>query len=103
MLRDDMLGCLGVLRDTQLHMCSYLRGGVGMGRQPQIPGQWVCQSCGMGGCVLADAAKLFQVWCASARRDWWPKASEGDSLPWTTKQPGVAHQSYEKGLEELQW
>ena len=50
-LRDgDTLGCLGVVRDTQLHMCSYLRGGVGMGRQPQIPGQWVCQSCGMGGC-----------------------------------------------------
>ena len=47
---DDMLGCLGVVRDTQLHMCSYLRRGVGMGRQPQIPGQWVCQSCGMGGC-----------------------------------------------------
>ena len=22
---DDMLGCLGVVRDTQLHMCSYLR------------------------------------------------------------------------------
>ena len=43
-LRDgDTLG------DTQLHMCSYLRG-VGMGRQPQISGQWVCQSCGMGGC-----------------------------------------------------
>ena len=34
-LRDgDTLGCLGVVRDTQLHMCSYLRGGVGMGRQP---------------------------------------------------------------------
>ena len=50
-LRDgDTLECLGVVRDTQLHMCSYLRGGVGMGRQPQIPGQWVCQSCGMGGC-----------------------------------------------------
>ena len=50
-LRDgDTLGCLGVVRDTQLHMCSYLRGGVGMGRQLQIPGQWVCQSCGMGGC-----------------------------------------------------
>ena len=50
-LRDgDTLGCLGVVRDTQLHMCSYLRGGVGMGRQPQIPGQWVCQSCCMGGC-----------------------------------------------------
>ena len=50
-LRDgDTLGCLGVVRDTQLHKCSYLRGGVGMGRQPQIPGQWVCQSCGMGGC-----------------------------------------------------
>ena len=49
-LRDgDTLGCLGVVRDTQLHMCSYLRGRVGMGRQPQIPGQWVCQSCGMGG------------------------------------------------------
>ena len=48
---DDMLGCLGVVQGTQLHMCcSYLRGGVGMGRQPQIPGQWVCQSCGMGGC-----------------------------------------------------
>ena len=40
----------GVVRDTQLHMCSYLRGGVGTGRQPQIPGQWVGQSCGMGGC-----------------------------------------------------
>ena len=50
-LRDgDTLGRLGVVRDTQLHMCSYLRGGVGMGRQPQIPGQLVCQSCGMGGC-----------------------------------------------------
>ena len=50
-LRDgDTLGCLGVVLDTQLHMCSYLRGGVGMGRQPQIPGQWVCQSCAMGGC-----------------------------------------------------
>ena len=51
MLRNgDTLGCLGVVRDTQLHMCSYLRGGVGMGRQPQILGQWACQSCGMGGC-----------------------------------------------------
>ena len=31
-LRDgDTLGCLGVVRDTQLHMCSHLRGGVGMG------------------------------------------------------------------------
>ena len=50
-LRDgDSLGCLGVVRDTQLHMCSYLCGGAGMGRQPQIPGQWVCQSCGIGGC-----------------------------------------------------
>ena len=50
-LRDgDTLGCLVVVRDKQLHMCSYLRGGVGMGRQPQIFGQWVCQSCGMGGC-----------------------------------------------------
>ena len=47
---DDVLGCLGVVQDTQLHMCSYLRGGAGVGRQPQIPGQWVCQSCGMGGC-----------------------------------------------------
>ena len=48
-LRDeDTLECLGVVRDTQLHVCSYLCGGTGMGRQPQIPGQWVCQSCGMG-------------------------------------------------------
>ena len=47
---DDTLECLGVVRDTQLYMSSYLRGGVGMGRQPQIPGQWVCQACGMGGC-----------------------------------------------------
>ena len=46
----NTLGCLGVVRDTQLHMCSYLRGGVGMGRQSQILGQWVCQSCDMGGC-----------------------------------------------------
>ena len=72
-LRDgDTLGCLGVVRDTQLHMSSYLRGGVGMGRQPQIPGQWVCQSCGIWW-VLADAAKLLQVRCASARRDWWSR------------------------------
>ena len=35
---------------TQLHMCSYLCGGTGAGRQPEIPGQWVCPSCGMGGC-----------------------------------------------------
>ena len=41
--------------------------------------------------VLADAAKLLQVWCASARWDWWSKASEGVSLSRATKQPGVAH------------
>ena len=40
----DTLDCLGVVRDSQLHMSSFLRGGGGMGRQPQIPGQWVCQS-----------------------------------------------------------
>ena len=39
-LRDgDTLACLGVVREPS----------VGMGRQPQ-PGQWVCHSCGMGGC-----------------------------------------------------
>ena len=35
--------------------------------------------------MLADAAKLFQVRCASARREWRPEASEGVSLPWTAK------------------
>ena len=50
-LRDgDALESLGAVRNTQLHMCSHLRGGAGVGRQPQILGQWVCQSCGMGGC-----------------------------------------------------
>ena len=55
------------------------------------------------GCVLADAAKLLQVRCTSPGREWWPEASEGDALPWTARQPGVAHQSYEKGIEVLQW
>ena len=74
-------------------MCSYLCGGAGLGRQPQIPGH---------GWVLADAAKLFSVRCASAGREWWPEASTGVSLPWTAEQPGVARQSYEKVTEGLQ-
>ena len=50
------------------------------------------------GWVLADAAKLLSVRCAAARREWWPEASKGVSLPWTAKQAGVAHQPYEKVL-----
>ena len=59
MLRDDdTLECLGVVRDTQLHMCSYFCGGTGAGRQPQIPGEWVCQSGGMGGCWPTRQSRL---------------------------------------------
>ena len=51
-----------------------------MGRQPQIPGQCVCQSCG----CWSDAAELLSVRCAVATRGMGgQQALQGVSLPWT--------------------
>ena len=95
-LRDgDTLECLGVARDTQLHMCSYLRCGAGMGRQPQIPGQWVCQPCGRRGKVVTGAVHLG--WAGMVAR-----GLKGSLTTWTAWQPGVAYQPCEKGAEDVQ-
>ena len=98
---DDTLECLGVVRDTQLHMSSYLRGGVGMGRQPQIPGQWVCQACGMGGC-WPTRQSCYRCGASRMGGDVGQKPQRESHYPGQPSNRGLPINPTKRGIEGLQ-